>query len=85
MASKHTIKTLAEDVNTRFKTINNRLDIMQPQLQEMHDFIIDTRGFERGRASYKKDGSLNIDPRIFDVIKWALLIAALALGGAKWL
>lgn len=89
---KHTIDTLPEDfekfkrsANNRFTKINKILQDMQPKLQDMHDFVIDSRGFERGQASYKKDGSVNLDPRLIDVIKWALLIAVLALGGAKWL
>lgn len=82
--ARHTITTLTADVNRRFKAVNERLDIMQPKIQEMHDFIVDNRGFERGRT-YKKDGTLNLDPRVFDVIKWLALAVALAVGGAKWL
>lgn len=74
---KHSIETLTKDVDRRFKAVNQRLDIMQPQVAEMHDFIIDYKGFERGRASYNKDGSIKISPDV-----WALIIKLVTIIGS---
>lgn len=90
--AKHTIKTLSTDlnsfkhsVNEKFKTMEDALKTIKPQVQEVHEWIIRSEGFESGRASVKKDGTINFDPRVFDVVKWLVLAVVLALGGAKFL
>lgn len=82
---KHTIETLTADVNSFKRFVKKTLDEMAPKVQEMHEYIIRQQGFEDGKASIQKDGTPGFDPRMFDVIKWALLIAILALGGSKYL
>lgn len=85
MGKKHTIDTLTKDVesykrstNGRLSTITKTLSDIQPKVQEMHDFIIDYRGFQRGRNNRNKDGSININKDVWGlIIKLVLIISAL--------
>lgn len=81
MPKKHTIETLTSDVNRRFAAVNRKLDIMRPQVEEMHDFIIDSKAFERGRGQ-AGGGSININKDVWGIIKW-LIIVLLAVAGIK--
>lgn len=81
MAQKHTIETLTKDVESfkrstsnRFGKITDHLEKIEPQVQEMHDFIVDYRGFERGRGTLNKDGTININKDV-----WALILKLVGL------
>lgn len=84
MAKKHTIDTLSTDVqrlkastNSRFSKLDQVLDEMRPQVSEMHDFIVDYKGFERGQGAVANDGTIKISKDV-----WALIIKLVALIGA---
>lgn len=85
MANQHTIETLTKDlisfkrsVGKRFTDVNDKLDTMQPQVQEMHDFIVDSKGFDRGQASFNKDGTIRISKDVWGlIVKLILIIGAL--------
>lgn len=85
MADKHTIETLTSDLNSfkrsvgkRFTDVNGKLDAMQPQVQEMHDFIVDSKGFDRGQAEVNKDGTIRISKDVWGlIIKLIIIIGAL--------
>lgn len=89
MAQKHTIDTLSKDLevfkrgtNKRLAGVDSTLKTMQPQIEEMHDFIVDAKGFERGQASFNKDGSISISKDV-----WGLIIKlvglAIAIAGIR--
>lgn len=89
MATKHNIETLTKDLHkldTNFKSfkkdVKGRLDAMQPQVQEMHEYIIEQRGYERGASRAEKGAALNINP---EIIKLLILLAGIiaALVGAE--
>lgn len=75
---KHTIDTLTTDFK-KFKTeVNKRFDTMQPQVQEMHDYIIKQEGFEAGQLSVNNKGSVSISKDVWSlIIKLVLIIAAI--------
>lgn len=86
MGTKHTIETLTTDVDNFKRSVNRRLttltntvvDDVQPKVQEMHEYIIDQKGYERGKANSNKDGSININKDVWAlIIKLVLIIAAL--------
>lgn len=86
---KHNIDTLTDDVQklrnsyqTHKKDVIKRLDTMQPQVQEMHEYIIEQRGYERGASKARKSEGVNISS---DIIKLLLLLAGIiaALVGAE--
>lgn len=89
VATKHNIETLTEDLQ-KFKTsfqihrrdVNKRLDSMQPQVQEMHEYIIEQRGYERGASTNEKGAGLNINSEVLKLLGLALMIIA-ALVGAR--
>lgn len=77
--SRHTIETLTKDVNDFKKYVRSEFTKMQPQVQEMHDFILDARGFERGKSNRNTDGSININKDVWGLIlKLVGIIAVLA-------
>lgn len=80
--AKHTIETLTTDLNRFKREVKGRLDAMQPQVQEMHDYIIEQRGYERGASKSEKGAALNINP---EIIKLLILLAGIiaALVGAE--
>lgn len=87
--AKHNIETLTEDLQKlksnmqSFKReVSKRFDSMEPQIQEMHDFVVDQKGFERGQSRADKGAALSISP---DIIKLIFLMATIiaALVGAK--
>lgn len=87
MADKHTIETLTSDLNSfkrsvekRFTDVNGKLGAMQPQVQEMHDFIVDSKGFERGQSEYNKDGTIRISKDVWSLIGKLILIIGALLG-----
>lgn len=87
MAQQHTIKELSDDfsrfkkrVSEKFAHLNNTLDDMRPKVQEMHEFIIDSKGFERGKASYNKNGTINISKDVWGLIIKLVGIIAVIIG-----
>lgn len=90
MAAKHNIDSLTMDVE-RFKKSTNRrltthariLNDIQPKVQEMHEYIIDQRGFERGQAKSGGAGSININKEVWALITKLVLIIAAILGITK--
>lgn len=80
--AKHTIDTLTAELDgfkrasgSNFKTIFTTLGDIQPKVQEMHDFIVEQRGFERGRGDSK---TININREVWSlIIKLVLIISAI--------
>lgn len=78
MASKHTIETLTTDVNDFKQYVRGEFKEIRPQVQEMHDFIVDAKGFERGKSNRNSDGSININKDVWGlIIKLVGIVAAL--------
>lgn len=78
MAAKHTIETLTKDLDGFKKYVRGEFKKMLPQVEEMHDFIVESKGFERGQSTYKKDGSININKDVWGlIIKLVGIVAAL--------
>ena len=74
-------RSFKTSVGRRFHDIQKSLEIMKPQVQEMHDFLTGQRAID----GYKKDnsnGSISISPKVWDIIKW-LITVIVALVGAK--
>lgn len=86
--AKHNIETLTDDLQklrnsyqVHKRDVIKRLDTMQPQVNEMHEYIIEQRGYERGSARDKGAG-LNINAEVMKLLGLALMIIA-ALVGAR--
>jgi ribosomal protein S15P/S13E len=87
---RHNIETLTEDLQklrTSFQShkrdVNKRFDSMQPQIQEMHDFVVDQKGFERGQSRLDKGAALSISPDIMKLIFLLATIIAALVGASK--
>ena len=75
------LRSFKISVGRRFHDVQKVLDVMKPQLQDMHDFLTGQRAID----GYKKDnsnGSISISPKVWDIIKW-LITVIVALVGAK--
>jgi hypothetical protein len=84
VATKHTMDTLTKDLQSFKKYVRGEFKELRPQVEEMHDFIVDYKGFERGQSNQTKpgsnaEGSININKDVFGlIIKLVLIIAAMA-------
>lgn len=80
---KHTIETLTKDLNNFKKYVVGEFNDLKPQVTEMHDFIVDQKGFERGqKADVNQDGTIRISKDVFGLIL-KLVVLASALAGIK--
>lgn len=87
MAKKHTLDTLTDDVERLKKTTRRDIKVVadaikdiRPKVQEMHDYIVEQRGFERGRANIQKDGTININKDVWGLLV-KLVLFAMAIAG----
>lgn len=83
---KHTIETLTKDLQGFKKEVRGTLRTMQPQVQEMHEYIIDQKGYARGQSSAtasEKGANLNITAEVLKLLALALTIIAALVGANK--
>lgn len=81
MAQKHTIETLTTDLNSFKKYVRGVFKEMQPQLTEMHDYMLDQKGFERGKAANPNNsGTINISKDAWGLILKLIVIIGAILG-----
>ena len=75
-------RSFKTSVGRRFHDIQKTLEIMKPQVQEMHDFLTGQKAIDGYKRTSNSNGSISISPKVWDIIKW-LITVIVALVGAK--
>lgn len=81
--ARHTIETLTKDLQNFKKVVNTRFDKMEPQINEMHDYIVEQRGYERGASKSEKGAAINVSPEIIKLLLLLGTIIAALVGASK--
>lgn len=56
---------------------------MEPQINEMHDYIVEQRGYERGASKSEKGAAINVSPEIIKLLLLLGTIIAALVGASK--
>lgn len=54
---------------------------MRDQLQPFHDYLVGQDAINKNQASINK--GINIDPKVYDLIKWLILIVGTLVGVSR--
>lgn len=81
------IKTIDERGERRHKsvlaTITKFKIEMRDSLEPFHDYLVGQDAINKNQATVNK--GINIDPKIYDLLKWLILIIGTLVGASKFL
>jgi phosphate uptake regulator len=56
---------------------------MRDQLQPFHDYLVGVEAVNKNKDTLSKQGNISIDPKVYDLIKWLILIVGTIVGVNK--